>query len=342
MAIRHLADNLSSYMQIAYETLRILNDGKFHSGTSLAETLGVSRSSVWKGIQFLRQLAVEIQAVPGRGYRWYLPMELLDKKTLFSFLDPAIQKKLPRVDMVNVVGSTNDYLLQRLSHNIPSGTVCVAEAQTAGKGRMGRKWHSPFGTNIYLSLYWRFPNRLHDLSGLSLVIGLAVLDALATFATLPPEMGIKWPNDIWVGGSKLCGILVESISGKDSQPTHSDIVMGIGMNVAMPSVEPQTAWCDLRQVFGSVPSRNAIIGRMLNSLVTHLESFQSQGFPAFSQLWSRYDLLAGKNVELTGHQSVQEGVVHGVNERGELCVKVGNTLKAVRYGEVSVKPQRQV
>jgi BirA family biotin operon repressor/biotin-[acetyl-CoA-carboxylase] ligase len=328
-------------MQVAYETLRFLSDGKFHSGTSLAEQLKVSRSSIWKGIAYLRQLELPIQAVSGRGYRWANPFELLNKQQILSGFTSYAKDNLPRIDVVNVVTSTNDYLIQRLAHDIPSGTVCIAEAQTAGKGRMGRVWRSPYGANIYCSLYWRFPCKLHDLSGLSLVSGLAVLSALKQMCPLPPELGIKWPNDIWYKDAKLCGILLESIGSSSSQaPVYTDVVIGIGMNVNMMTNDNiHSAWTNLCKVLGRDFSRNDLISALLNSIVDMFELFQQHGFAAFTSLWSHYDLLMGKNIELSSSQQKQSGVAQGVNERGELCVRLGNNLKAIRYGEVSVRPE---
>jgi len=326
-------------MQVAYDVLRLLSDGKFHSGTMLSLSLKISRSSIWKGIHFLRQLGIPIQAVPGRGYRWFEPFELLSQHTILSLLTPHAQQALPRVDVVNVVSSTNDYLLSRLSHGIPSGSVCVAEGQTQGRGRMGKSWRSPFGSNIYLSLYWRFASRLHELSGLSLVIGLAILAALKDLGPLPCGVGIKWPNDIWYFDAKLCGILVESIS-PSAHPNATDVVLGIGLNLNMPSTASFAAnWTDLKQILGEAPSRHAVIATLLNKLVEYLSRFQAKGFADFASEWALYDLLLDKPVSLSAAHSEQHGIAKGVNERGELCVKIGETLKAVRYGEVSVRPK---
>lgn len=326
-------------MQIAYEVLRILSDGKFHSGTILAQSLKVSRSSIWKGISYLRKLEVDIQAVSGRGYRWVSPSELLSKKEIMAKLTQEAHAFFSRIDVLNVITSTNDYLIQRLP-TISCGTVCTTEAQTAGKGRMGRTWRSPFGTNIYLSLYWRFPCKLHELSGLSLVVGLAILESLKEIAPIPAELGIKWPNDIWYKGAKLCGILIESI-GKTTgaQPPYTDVVIGIGMNVNMMAKDASNVMIDLRRIFGFIPSRNHVIASMLNALACALNRFQQRGFIDFTKEWAQYDLLAGKIVTLSSEHQAQTGVAQGVNERGELCVKVGSTLKAVRYGDISVRPE---
>jgi BirA family biotin operon repressor/biotin-[acetyl-CoA-carboxylase] ligase len=329
-------------MQIAYEVLRQLNDGKFHSGTLLAQQLKVSRSSIWKAVTFLRALEVPIQAVTSKGYRWVQPLELLNRDKIFEYLDATLQP-ISRIDVVNVIPSTNDYLMQRLSHGMQSPTVCTAEGQTAGRGRMGREWRSPLGANIYFSLYWRFAHKIQELSGLSLVVGLAALEALQRCAPLPAGVGIKWPNDIWYQGEKLAGILIESAGTKsgDNQAAFTDVVIGIGINVNMISVKKGIApWTDLHSIWGFLPSRNQLIGYLLNSLIAKLSQFEREGFPIFIPEWTQYDLLAGKKVDLSIGNTHQEGTAQGVNDRGELTVRVGNTLKAIRYGEISVKPDR--
>lgn len=326
-------------MQIAYETLRILSDGKFHSGTLLANSLKVSRSSIWKGIAYLRDLGVCIQAVSGRGYRWATPMELLNKKMILQSLSESALVFWQQIDLVNVVTSTNDYLIQRLPYGMTSASACIAEAQTAGKGRMGKKWQSPFGNNIYMSVYWRFASRLNDLSGLSLIAGLSVIQALKEIYPIPKGLGVKWPNDIWFGDQKLCGILIETVGGGiNSTSDHTDVVIGIGINVNMPSsIEVNTAWTDLNHILGYIPSRNRIVANILNVLTFMLDKFTQKGFSAFISEWEENDLLLGKEIQLSSAHGNQIGVAKGVNERGELCVLVDKTLKAIRYGEVSVR-----
>jgi BirA family biotin operon repressor/biotin-[acetyl-CoA-carboxylase] ligase len=175
-----------------------------------------------------------------------------------------------------------------------------------------------------------------------LVGGLAILAALEQIAPMPLGLGIKWPNDVWYGENKLCGILVESLGShtQTASTPYTDVVIGIGMNLKMPEQTKLTAaWTDLQHMLGFTPSRNALIAKMLNALVEKLSLFQTHGFSYFSANWQQYDLLMGKSVELLNANTTQSGIAQGVNEKGELCVKVGGLLKAVRYGDVSVKPE---
>lgn len=330
-------------MQIAEDILRHLSDGKFHSGSMLAKSLRVSRASIWKGIDFLRELGVEIHAVSNRGYRWYEIPELLNKPQIEQNLPPLIKAHLPRFELTPIIGSTNDYLISRIPLGLAKGTVCVAEAQTAGRGRLGRVWQSPFGSSISLSLYWQFSSSLQALSGLSLMVGIAVLEALKTFSVLPTGMGIKWPNDILFQEGKLAGILVETGTqktedyGQNKKITH--VVMGIGINVHLPENFQHPERSDLKKALNLVISRNLLIARLLEQLVLSLLCFEQSGFLAFLPMWEQYNLLMGKNIVLTAPIGQQTGQVRGINERGELLVAIDDVLKAIRYGEVSVRSE---
>ena len=149
-----------------------LTDGDFHSGEELGQQLGVSRVAIAKHIKTLSSLGLDIYCVSGKGYKLGYAVELLNAEKI------AEHRQLQsHIDVLNVVGSTNDVVRSQLS-NIDSGYACIAEAQTAGRGRQGKAWVSPFGASIYLSLYWAFSGGYHSVNGLSLVVGLAVVSTL--------------------------------------------------------------------------------------------------------------------------------------------------------------------
>lgn len=329
-------------MQLAYEILRLMSDGKFHSGTLLAHDLKVARSSIWNAIHYLRTRGIQIHAVSGKGYRLAQSIEWICKHEIYGHLLQNFHVFFPRIEVLNVVTSTNDYLLQRLGQVHDKSMVCIALEQTHGKGRGGKTWYSPIGSNIYLSFTWRFQAKLFDLSGLSLVVGLIVIDAIESYyGHLPKELGIKWPNDVWFRNQKLCGILIESISkGMTlSEKTQTDLVIGIGLNTQIPqNSQLNFNATDLSHIFGEIPSKNKLIALLLMYAVNHLTRFAKEGLTAFSSRWSQLDLLAGKSVQLTTTHHQEIGIAEGINERGELCVQVNQKLKAFRYGEVSVCP----
>ena len=158
--------------------LSLLADGEFHSGTELAEALGLSRSAVWKQVNGLVELGLSHSAVSGKGYRLDKSLELLDASKINEVVDKQVAALISSFEIHDQIDSTNRYLVERAQHNAPSGAVCFAEHQTAGKGRRGRQWVSPYGCNIYLSILWRFQQGPAAISGLSLAIGVAVIRAI--------------------------------------------------------------------------------------------------------------------------------------------------------------------
>lgn len=263
----------------------------------------------------------------------------LDKNAIFDQLTLISKPFFPVIDQFNVIPSTNDYLLQHLSQGLRPGTVCIAEGQTAGRGRMGKTWVSPTRANIYCSFYYRFEGSPQALSGLSLVVGLGILEGLKSIGELPRGLGLKWPNDIWYQNAKLAGILIETVA----QPPNAggrfitDVIIGIGLNVHMKSeTGPDYAWTDLTQIMGFTPSRNRVIAALLNVLSVYLTRFQHAGLSPFLPLWQQYDLLMNQSVQLLKPQGKMTGIARGINERGELCVEGEEGLIAVNTGEVSV------
>jgi BirA family transcriptional regulator, biotin operon repressor / biotin---[acetyl-CoA-carboxylase] ligase len=184
--------------------ISILADGEFHSGEQLGGALGMSRAAINKHIQTVRDWGVDIFTVPGKGYSLPHPIQLLDEAKIHSMLPAG------RVNVLPVIDSTNQYLLDRIGE-LSSGDACVAEYQQAGRGRRGRKWFSPFGSNLYLSMYWKLDQGPAAAMGLSLVIGIVMAEVLQRLGA--EDVRVKWPNDLYLKDRKLAGILVE-LTGK--------------------------------------------------------------------------------------------------------------------------------
>lgn len=159
--------------------LACLCDGKVHSGQALGEELGISRAAVWKQIQQAQAAGIPLIAHQGAGYQLAMATELLDADRISAHLSPELQSYgMPAVTVLFQVDSTNNHALMRLREDQATPFVVLAEMQTAGRGRRGRHWFSPFGTSIYLSLGWRYSGGFAALEGLSLVVGLTVLRCL--------------------------------------------------------------------------------------------------------------------------------------------------------------------
>ncbi|MGZ5056369.1 MAG: bifunctional biotin--[acetyl-CoA-carboxylase] ligase/biotin operon repressor BirA [Methylobacter sp.] len=325
-------------MNISDKQKRILNllaDGEFHSGTELADTIGISRSAIWKQLNGLAELGLQHSAVSGKGYRLDNPLELLDASKINEVVTDQVSALISLFEIHDQIDSTNRYLVERSQNNGLSGSVCFAEYQTAGKGRRGRQWVSPYGSNIYLSILWRFQQGPAAISGLSLAIGVAVIRALKQYQI--SDIGLKWPNDIYSQGKKLGGILVE-VSGETDGPCSA--VIGLGLNLFLPETQAESitqAWTDLTKIIGqSQLSRNQLAGILLNHLLPVIAEYESVGIQAYLDEWRSYDCLSGKSATLFIGQQQFEGIVQGIDDSGMLLIKrPDGNVQTFASGEVS-------
>jgi BirA family biotin operon repressor/biotin-[acetyl-CoA-carboxylase] ligase len=293
-----------------------LVDGRFHSGTALAEVMGISRTAVWKHIQALEALGLELSAVPGRGYRLLSPVELLEEDRIRTALSHEAAALQNGFDLHDCLDSTNSHLMRKLAEGAATGLVCLTEYQRAGRGRIGRTWVSPFGANIYLSVLWRFEDPAQA-AGLSLAVGAVVLRALKSIGI--QGLGLKWPNDILWNEAKLGGILIE-VAGEAHG--RCGVVVGVGLNRYLPvtaaSVIDQ-AWSDLsRASGGAAPSRNLMAAHLLNELLPLLRDYPSQGLAPFLPEWRAAHSLAGRRAKVLFGETWIEGRVIDVTDEGLL------------------------
>ncbi len=317
------------------QTLISLADGKFHSGTELAKTLGLSRSAIWKHISSFTELGINHSAVSGKGYRLDHPIQFLSTEQIDTALNEETKLLIASLEIHDQINSTNSYLVERAQRHAPSGTICFAEQQTAGKGRRGRQWVSPYGHNIYLSVLWRFQQGPAAITGLSLAIGVAIIRALTQLNL--HNIGLKWPNDIYSHGKKLGGILVE-VSGETEGPCSA--VIGLGLNLYLPESQTATitqAWTDLQTINETqLLNRNIIAATLLNHLLPVIAEYETQGIQAYLEEWRRYDCLKDHSATLfVGQQSVS-GAILGIDDNGMLLMKQADgQVRAFASGEVS-------
>ncbi|MCF6236231.1 MAG: bifunctional biotin--[acetyl-CoA-carboxylase] ligase/biotin operon repressor BirA [Gammaproteobacteria bacterium] len=317
--------------------LSILSDGSFHSGEALGEALGISRAAVWKHLKILTQCwGVHFYAVPGKGYRLENPIELLDQKRIMVGVCPDLRLFLSSVEIHSEIDSTNSYLmLQVQQESIESGSVCLAEFQSAGRGRRGRQWISPFASNLYLSLYWQFSLSPVQLGGLSLAIAVAVADALRSVGL--KGISVKWPNDILWKERKLAGILLE-VTGE--VVGVSDVVIGVGLNIRMPehsADEIDQAWVDLETALGKTVSRNQLASILLEKLIETVLLYQSSGLSSFLERWRSMDMMNGSAAVLNIYDKNIYGISRGVDETGALVFESEGKTGFYQSGEVSLR-----
>ena len=311
-------------------------DGRFHSGETLGAALGIGRSAVWKVVKSLEELGLDVFAVPGKGYRLAYPIDFLERDRVLHAMDAGPRRLVGGLDIHADLESTNRFLLERAANGLATGFACLAEYQSGGRGRRGRVWVSPFGANIYLSVYWCFEAAPQVLSGLSLAAGVAVSRAL--HGTGLTGVGLKWPNDVLWEQRKLAGILVE-MAGESTGPCH--VVTGVGLNVNMPRTVGQQIdqpWVDVRTAAGRTHDRNLLAARLIQELVTVFSDFASEGLSArLLGEWERLDVIKGRAVSLRTGQGEVIGTAIGLDESGSLLVSVNGKTQRFFSGEVSLR-----
>lgn len=315
-----------------WQLLHLLADGEFHSGETLAGRLGVSRASVFNSLADVAGYGVELQRIRGRGYRLARPWQRLERDEILRHLNREAGQF--DIEVMPQAASSNSLLLQRARHaNVTSGSVLAVELQTAGRGRIGRTWHSALGGTLTFSVLWRFDCGLNALSGLSLAVGVAIARALELLGT--QDVRLKWPNDILTPQGKLGGVLIET-QGDMLGP--STVVIGIGLNCALPRSltrqidQPASA---LDEVCREMPTRNQLLAAVLRELACVLREFAQGGFAASRAEWERYHIHRDKPVQLhMADGSAVSGIARGVSELGELCLETAQGVRYFNSGEL--------
>ena len=319
--------------KIPLELIEVLASGDWLSGEAVGEHLGVSRAAVWKKLQGLEQFGLQLEAAKGKGYRLQEPVSLLKEELLVEQLE---QRQLAYgLAVHSSLDSTNAEILRQLESNAEP-MVVLAEMQTAGRGRRGRSWLSPFAKNVYFSMLRSFQTGVASLDGLSLVVGLALIDVLKSFGL--EDAKLKWPNDVLVGNKKLAGILLE-LSGDPTGLCH--VIIGIGVNVNMKNAGGgiDQPWVAMSQLLDLTVDRNALVVEMVVALEDRLKRFESEGFSAFVDEWNACDAFSEKDVVVTlGEQRIL-GLAQGVTDKGELLLKTDTGVRVFNGGEVSLRRQ---
>lgn len=311
------------------QLLRLLADGRFHSGEELGRALGISRSAVWKRLRTVsQQQFLKLHSVPGKGYRLEQPLSLLRREALEDQLGICCHVE-------ECVDSTNAVALRHLAA-LRSDTpfVVLAEHQSEGRGRRGRVWISPYAQNLYLSYVLRVENAQY-LQALSLAVGVAVLRTLEPYGM--HGIGLKWPNDILVNSSKLAGILLE-LTGDPADVCH--VVIGIGINAnLMEASNINQAWTSIQRETLRLIDRNKLAVRLVKNLERLLGVHIEHGFPAHHAEWEEKHLWQGRDVRLMSGASEVLGRVIGVTPDGALRLDVDGSEQTFSGGELTLRLQ---
>ena len=330
-------------MNIQQQILRLLGDGKLHSGQWLAERVGVSRTAVWKHIGQLRALGLEFEAVPGAGYVWSTPIELLWVDRIMSQLSAEMRGNLEALDLLWTAVSTNDELLAKDPPPPGRSRVCLAECQTGGRGRRGRKWLSPLGSGIYLSQSWCFATAPKKLAALPLAAGVAVLRALRVVGV--KSLSLKWPNDVVADNRKLAGILVD-LRGEAEGPLTA--VIGVGINLEVPASVAAVIHAEggmppigLGQIDASLAvPRNRLAAELISALHEAMCEFGETGFSEFAREWAVRDYLRDRRISVRVGDRVCEGVAKGIDADGQFLLESNGAVEHIVSGDVTLRDAR--
>lgn len=319
-----------------YQVLQILADGKAHPIQQISQQLGLTPDVLKQAIDTLAAFGIAFRSpIQTACYQLTDAIELLEQEKILALLSETVRQQLAQLDIFPLLDSTNQYLLTRAHHQFP--VACLAEYQTLGRGRQGRRWLSPYASGLCFSLKQRYRQETTTaLSGLAIALGITVIKTLSALGV--EELQLKWPNDVLWRGRKLAGLLLETCYHADT----IDVVAGIGINIKIPrpdAISVTQPWVDLTTLYQHPFSRNQLAARLIESCLHTLTTYPQTGIAAFHAEWQRFDLLYGKTITLQlSPQEAQKitGIARGIDEQGALLLQVGTDNHRYVDGEVSL------
>ena len=319
------------------EILRCLQNNRSVSSRDLAKQLGISVSAVDECVRALRDWEFGISDLPGTGYQLTESLQLVDENRLREELRSKGLLIEDRLEVLGEVDSTSERLLECPDRDSLHGRTCVAEFQSQGRGRRGRTWLGVPCRNIMLSMAWQMDRKAERIGGLSLSVGLTLLQRLQTFGA--ECLQLKWPNDIVCDHGKLAGILVDVLTGPDHRCT---VVVGIGINLKNPAVIATRLERRVANLvdLSTVPvDRTQLVALIIADLSRTLEAFDRDGFSGDVDAWNACDAYAGLRVKAQINNRTVEGEALGVDTSGAYRVRLDDCqVESILTGEII--PQR--
>ncbi len=330
-------------MKLAWRVAKHLSEPRSFTIAEIAEGLDVSRLVVNRAARTLETIGLDVQYEEGKSLQLHDPIEWLDEDAILAAIDDSAKPAIGSFDVVEEVSSTNERLLSQGPVAAGKMTVCFSEYQSGGRGRRGRKWQSPPGAGLYLSLGWLFESQPKQLPALGLAAGLTIREALLDAGA--SDIMVKWPNDLTWHDKKLGGVLSEMRSDGDGP---AFVVLGIGINFRLPRKTGDGIVAagglvptDLVEIFdGQVPGKNALAASLVERLVTMFRRFTADGFSAFADDWPQADSLADRFVNVRGWGGNFSGTARGIDEDGQLQVENRGETRSVVAGDVTVRPEQ--
>lgn len=319
-----------------YPLIKLLSNGQFQTGTQLGEQLGVSRTAIWKQVQQLPSLGLDVTTKKNEGYCLAKPLQLLDVELLEAQLLAANSSLA--LNFYPVIDSTNSELARRLAAGeTRQPLLLLAEMQTAGRGRRGRDWFSPYAASLSLSLSFQVEGGANVLQGLSLAVGVVIKQVLEQQGINGVQL--KWPNDLYLNNAKLGGILIE-LSGDFSGPCN--LVVGLGLNVFRPQqpipLELDQPVAFLSDLNGVELCRTRLVAELAVALEQLLSDYAKEGFIPWQAKWNAAHIWAGEKAFIITPAQQVAVTLGGVTNTGELQVIYEDGSQGViNAGEVSVR-----
>jgi BirA family biotin operon repressor/biotin-[acetyl-CoA-carboxylase] ligase len=318
----------------AVEIIRLLRKGRgYTSGEALSSTLGISRSAVWKHVENLRGMGFGIEASPSKGYRLAPGKAVFNAVEVSASLDTGFIGR--ELHFHRRIGSTNAEAFDLGRAGAPEGAAVIADEQTLGRGRLGRRWASPPGVNLYTSVILRPMIPPRDAHHLTFVAAVAVAEAVARVS--PRRPSVKWPNDVLVDGRKVAGILLEM----DSEADHVNfVVVGMGVNLNMgPNGLPsplRASAASLMGIGGVEVSRSEFVCALYSSLEKWYKGYTTSGFARALSAWRGYFASEGRPVKVASLGRALSGICAGVDADGALLVRApSGAIERVISGDVA-------
>lgn len=324
-------------MSVKDEVLRMLenNKGSFFSGATLAEELNVSRNAVWKAVNSLKEAGYKIDSVPNKGYCLMPDSDIISVQSISKYLSESCKEM--DITVYTSISSTNTVLKEMASNGAPKGTVLVAQSQTAGRGRLGRNFHSPSNTGIYFSILLR-PSMPAEQS-LFLTTSAAVAVSRAIEAVSSNKADIKWVNDVYINDKKVCGILTEGSFNVETGKLDYAVV-GIGINVCppkdgFPDMIKDIAGTVFTNEEDSINSRSLLVAQVLNNFMDFYKNFHER---KFYDEYKKRSFLIGRKIFVVEGDKYTPATAMDLDDECHLIVKFEDgTVKSLSSGEVSIK-----
>lgn len=329
-------------MSVKTEVLKLLegNRDKDLSGQEIADRLGVTRAAVWKAVKALKEQGYRVDAANNRGYRLCDDNDVISAEGICLTLKEGYRQR--EICVCQCVDSTNQEVKRRALEGAGEGLVVLSEEQNAGKGRKGRSFFSPVGTGIYMSVLFRpTEEQSKDVVLVTTAASVAVCRAIRKVLGEEPE--IKWVNDVYLRGKKICGILTEAVSDFESGRIDT-VVVGIGINYRIPEGGyPE----ELNDIIGAVCTqdqvipRNTLVAAVLNELYALYEGLAQRTYMEDYRKWSNVigkEVRYSTGVDNSDQATWEYGTALDIDEDGGLIVRLQNgEEKVLRTGEITLR-----